>query len=70
MCYSRDIGFVFRKEYCSTILNVTYFLLVAVGFSPLLIAERLDHERAQTTMEACNCLYSNKQTEVASGRMA
>ena len=38
-------------------------LLVEMGFSPLLIAERLGHARVQTTMETYR--YPNKQTEVA-----
>ena len=41
-------------------------LLVEMGFSPLLIAERLGHERVQTTMETYSHLYPNKQAEVAS----
>ena len=36
-----------------------------MGFSPLLIAERLGHERIQTTMETYSHLYPNKQIEVA-----
>ena len=40
-------------------------LLVEMGFSPLLIAERLGHERVQTTMETYSHLYPNKQVEVA-----
>ena len=40
-------------------------LLVEMGFSPLLIAERLGHERVETTMETYSHLYPNKQTEVA-----
>ena len=40
-------------------------LLVEMGFSPLLIAERLWHERVQTTMETYSHLYPNKQAEVA-----
>ncbi len=39
-------------------------LLVELGFSILLIAERLGHERVQTTMETYSHLYPNKQTEV------
>ena len=39
--------------------------LVEMGFSPLLIAERLGHERVQTTMETYSHLYPNKQAEVA-----
>lgn len=40
-------------------------LLVEMGFSPLLIAERLGHERVQTTMDTYSHLYPNKQIEVA-----
>ncbi len=40
-------------------------LLVEMGYSPLLIAERLGHERVQTTMETYSHLYPNKQGEVA-----
>lgn len=40
-------------------------LLVEMGCSPLLIAERLGHERVQTTMETYSHLYPNKQAEVA-----
>ena len=40
-------------------------LLVEMGFSPLLIAERLGHERVETTMETYSHLYPNKQTEVS-----
>lgn len=41
-------------------------LLVEMGFSPLLIAEHLGHERVQTTMETYSHLYPNKQVEVVS----
>lgn len=40
-------------------------LLVEMGFSPLLIAERLGHEKVQTTMNTYSHLYPNKQIEVA-----
>lgn len=40
-------------------------LLVEMGFSPLLIAERLGHEKVQTTMNIYSHLYPNKQGEVA-----
>ena len=40
-------------------------LLVEMGFSPLLIAGRLGHERIQTTMETYSHLYPNKQIKVA-----
>ena len=40
-------------------------MLVELVFSPLLIAERLGHERVQTTMETYSHLYPNKQAEEA-----
>ena len=40
-------------------------LLVEMGCSPLLIAERLGHEKVQTTMDTYSHLYPNKQAEVA-----
>lgn len=40
-------------------------LLVEMGCSPLLIAERLGHEKVQTTMDTYSHLYPNKQVEVA-----
>ena len=36
-----------------------------MGCTPLLIAERLGHERVQTTMDTYSHLYPNKQNEVA-----
>lgn len=40
-------------------------LLIDMGCTPFLVAERLGHERVQTTMETYSHLYPNKQTEVA-----
>ena len=40
-------------------------LLIDMGCTPLLVAERLGHERVQTTMETYSHLYPNRQTEVA-----
>ncbi|MCD8383400.1 MAG: site-specific integrase [Clostridiales bacterium] len=40
-------------------------LLVEMGCSPLLIAERLGHEKVQATMDTYSHLYPNKQVEVA-----
>ena len=40
-------------------------LLIEMGCTPLLLAERLGHERVQTTMETYGHLYPNKQAEVA-----
>lgn len=40
-------------------------LLIDMGGSPLLVAERLGHERVSTTMEVYSHLFPTKQTEVA-----
>ncbi len=40
-------------------------LLIEMGFSPLLIAERLGHEKVQTTLDTYSHLYPNKQIEAA-----
>lgn len=41
-------------------------LLIELGFSPLLISERLGHENIETTLQTYSHLYPNKQSEVAS----
>jgi integrase len=40
-------------------------MLIELGFSPLEIANRLGHEKVQTTMDTYSHLYPNKQVEVA-----
>lgn len=40
-------------------------LLIELGFSPLLIAERLGHENIETTLNTYSHLYPHKQTELA-----
>ena len=40
-------------------------LLIEMGFSPLLISERLGHEDIKTTLQTYSHLYPNKQAEVA-----
>ncbi len=40
-------------------------LLIELGFPPLLIAERLGHEKVETTMNVYSHLYPGKQQEVA-----
>ncbi len=40
-------------------------LLIEMGFSPLLIAERLGHENIETTLNTYSHLYPNKQSELA-----
>lgn len=40
-------------------------LLIELGFSPLLISERLGHENIETTLNTYSHLYPNKHEEVA-----
>lgn len=40
-------------------------LLIELGFSPLLISERLGHDDVKTTLQTYSHLYPNKQGEVA-----
>ncbi len=40
-------------------------LLVELGFQPLAIAERLGHEKIETTLNTYSHLYPNKQAELA-----
>ena len=41
-------------------------LLIELGFSPLLISQRLGHEKVETTLQTYSHLYPNKADEVAS----
>lgn len=41
-------------------------LLIELGFSPLMIAERLGHEKVETTLNRYAHLYPNKQSALAS----
>ncbi len=41
-------------------------LLIELGYSPLLIAERLGHENIETTLQTYSHLYPNKQGELVS----
>ncbi|HCB65334.1 MAG TPA: hypothetical protein DEP43_05155 [Ruminococcaceae bacterium] len=40
-------------------------LLIELGFSPLLIADRLGHEKVETTLNTYSHLWPHKQSEVA-----
>jgi len=40
-------------------------LLIEMGFSPLLISERLGHENIETTLNTYSHLYPNKQNQVS-----
>lgn len=40
-------------------------LLIELGFSPLVISERLGHEKIETTLQIYSHLYPNKASEVA-----
>ncbi len=41
-------------------------MLIEMGYSPILIAERLGHENIETTLQTYSHLYPNKQSELAS----
>ncbi|WP_399552205.1 tyrosine-type recombinase/integrase [uncultured Clostridium sp.] len=40
-------------------------LLIELGFTPLLVSERLGHEKIQTTLDIYSHLYTNKDIVVA-----
>nr|WP_308463931.1 tyrosine-type recombinase/integrase [Clostridium felsineum] len=40
-------------------------LLIELGFTPLIISERLGHEKVQTTLDTYSHLYPNKQNTLA-----
>ena len=40
-------------------------MLIELGFSPLEIANRLGHEKVETTLNTYSHLYPNKQTKLA-----
>ena len=40
-------------------------MLIELGFSPLEIANRLEHEKVETTLNTYAHLYPNKQTKLA-----
>lgn len=40
-------------------------LLIEMGFPPLLIAERLGHEKVETTLNTYSHLYPNKQSDIS-----
>ena len=40
-------------------------LLIELGYSPLLIAERLGHDKIETTLQIYSHLYPNKQSDLA-----
>lgn len=40
-------------------------LLIELGYSPLLIADRLGHEKIETTLQIYSHLYPNKQSDLA-----
>ena len=55
------------KEYEMDFLNrfSGSSLLIELGFSPLLVSERLGHEDIQTTLETYSHLYPHKNEEVS-----
>ena len=40
-------------------------LLIEMGFSPILVSERLGHDNIETTLRTYSHLYPNKHSEVA-----
>lgn len=40
-------------------------LLIELGFSPLLVSERLGHENVETTLQSYSHIYPNKHRDVA-----
>lgn len=40
-------------------------MLIELGYSPLLISERLGHENIETTLKTYSHLYPNKQKDLA-----
>ena len=62
-------------RFCSVFIILSYkyplereshaSLLVEMGFTPLAIAERLGHEKIETTLNTYSHLYPNKQGELA-----
>ncbi len=62
--YTRECGL--EGVHCHTLRHSHASLLVEMGFSPLLISERLGHENIQTTLQTYSHLYPDKQEEVSS----
>lgn len=54
-----------KKIRCHDLRHSHASLLIEMGFSPVLIAERLGHENVETTLNTYSHLYPNKHTEVA-----
>ena len=51
--------------FSNSFLYSTSVKILVIGFSPLLIAERLGHEKVETTLQIYSHLYPNKHSEVA-----
>ncbi len=54
-----------KKIRCHDLRHSHASLLIELGFSPLLISERLGHENIETTLNTYSHLYPNKHGEVA-----
>ena len=54
-----------KKIRCHDLRHSHASLLIELGFSPLLISERLGHENIETTLNTYSHLYPNKHNEVA-----
>lgn len=54
-----------KKIRCHDLRHSHASLLIEMGFSPVLIAERLGHENVETTLNTYSHLYPNEHSEVA-----
>lgn len=63
---SQLYGLFFMLSYIYSYERQTHAsLLVEMGFQPLEIAERLGHEKIETTLNTYSHLYPNKQAQLA-----
>lgn len=60
---AEEMNFWTKEEFMQFIDSVS--LLVEMGFSPLEIADRLGHEKIETTLNTYSHLYPNKRTVLA-----
>lgn len=61
VCYENDL----KRITVHDIRHSHVSLLIELGFPPLLIAERVGHDKVETTLNTYGHLYPNKHSEVA-----
>ena len=59
------LGITVADTEIQILLNSHASMLIELGFSPLEIANRLGHEKVETTLNTYAHLYPNKQTKLA-----